>query len=135
MIWIYIFMIALAAFPLILTIVRMRRTVHIKKNGIHVNAIVRDIKTIRTSKSSMDILAMEYKERATGRSFNAKATVTQGQYKIGDSLPIAYLPGNPAKYAVEKTAYWFILIFCIILFMFILFAVYKIDEMVKAGNM
>ncbi|MEI9808364.1 MAG: DUF3592 domain-containing protein [Bacteroidota bacterium] len=136
MIWIYIFLIALAAFPLLLTIQRMRRAAHIKKNGVHVNAIVRQIKTLRTSKSTMDILILEYKERATGRPYNAKATVTHQKFKTGDSVPVAYLPDKPSKYAIDlKSAYWVVLIFCILLFLFVLFAVYKINEMVKTGNM
>ena len=135
MIWIYIFMIAIAALPLLLTINRIRRAINIKKNGVHVDAIVRDIRVSRTGRNTMDILTLEYKERTTGRSFQGRATVTHQQFNIGDRLPVAYLPDKPSKYAVGNTAYWFILIFCILLFLFVLFAVYKIDEMVKAGNM
>lgn len=135
MIWLYIFLIALAAFPLILTIQRMRRTAHIKKNGVHVNAIVTQIKTLRTGKTTLDLLILEYKERATGRSYNAKATVAHQKHKIGDSLPVAYLREKPSKYAIAKSAFIPILIFCILLFLFVLFAVYKINEMVKAGSM
>ena len=136
MIWIYIGIIALAAFPLLLTIQRMRRTAHIKKKGVHVNAVVREIKTLRTSKSTLDFLILEYKERATGRSYNGKATVAHQQFKIGDSLPVAYLPDKPSKYAMGgKSVYWVVLIFCIVLFLFVLFAVYKINEMVNAGSM
>jgi hypothetical protein len=135
MIWLYIFLIAIAAFPLALTIRRMRRAAFIKKNGVHVNATVRQIKTMRMNKTTMDLLTLEYKERATGRSYNAKATVLSGKNKIGDSLPVAYLRDQPAKYAMDVTSgYWFVLIFCILLFLFVIFAVYKIDGMVRTGN-
>ncbi len=136
MIFIYTLLILLAAFPMVLTIVRMRHSAAIKKKGIHVNAVVRQIRTIRTGKGgALDLLTLEYKDRTNGQPYNAKATVGQGQYKIGDSLSVAYLPANPSKYAIDhKGAYWGILTFCIVLFLFILFAVYKINEMVQSGS-
>ena len=137
MIWIYIGMIVLAAFPLVLTIIRMRRSAHVKKYGIHVSGRVANIHTIRMSRGgAMDVLTIEYKERANGRAHYAKATVNQGKYRIGDPLPVAYLERKPHKYAIGlKTGYVAILIFCIILFLFVLFAVYKINEMLKGRNM
>lgn len=100
------------------------------------NAVVREIKTLRTGRSTLDFLILEYKERATGRLYNAKATVAHQKFRTGDSLPVAYLPDKPSKYAMGgKNAYWVVLIFCIALFLFVLFAVYKINEMVNAGSM
>lgn len=137
MILLYILLIVVAAFPLLLTAQRMRRAANIKKNGILSNAVVKEIRTVRSGKGgAMDILVMEYKDRVTGQPYNAKATVTHQKFKIGDNLPIAYLPDKPSKYAIDlKNAYWAILIFSILLFLFVLFAVYKINEMVKSGSM
>lgn len=51
-------------------------------------------------------------------------------------MAVVYLPDRPAKYAIDaKNAYWAVLIFCIILFLFAVFAVYKINEMVQSGQM
>jgi hypothetical protein len=129
-------MILLAAFPLVLTIRRMRSAARIKKNGTWTDAIVTHINTIRTPKGgSVDILTLEYKDRATSRPYNGKATVTTGKYRIGDRMQLAYLPDKPSKYAIDtKGGYWFILVFCIILFAFVLFAIWKIDGMVKHAN-
>lgn len=137
MIWIYIFLIALAAFPLFLTIRRMRVAVKIKKNGIHTNGVITRINTIRTGRGgAMDILTLEYKDAATGQPHNGRATVTPYKYKVGDSMPVVYLPDRPSKYAIDaKNAYWGVLIFCIILFLFAVFATYKINEMVQSGQM
>lgn len=130
MIWLYILLIVLSAFPLVLTIYRMRRAADIKKNGVHVNAVVRDIKTMRTGKTTMDLLILEYTDRATGRTYPAKATVTYGRNKIGDTISVAYLPNQPGKHAIDnKGAYWVILVFCIILFLFIIFVIYKLNGM------
>lgn len=50
MMGIYIFLIALAAFPLILTIRRMRVAEKIKKTGIHTNGVITHINTIGTGR-------------------------------------------------------------------------------------
>ena len=133
MIYIDIGMILLAAFPMLLTIWRMRRTALIRKNGIHCNGNINSIRTIRMKSSYLDLLTIEYRDRATGRTFPAKATTSQGKYKRGDLIGIAYLPAQPSKYALTDTkgGFTFMLVFCIIIFLFVIFAVYKIDEMVK----
>ena len=52
-------------------------------------------------------------------------------------MGVAYLPANPAKYAITDTqgGNTAMLIFCILIFLFVLFAVYKINEMVQNGEM
>ena len=98
MLIIYILLIVLAAFPLVLTIWRMRVAAYIKKNGTAVNAAVTHITTIRTGKGgSMDILALEYRDRATNRPYNGKATVAPGKYKIGDPMPGGLFAGQTFK--------------------------------------
>jgi hypothetical protein len=137
MLIIYILLIVLGAFPLVLTIWRMRVAATIKKNGTAVNAVVTHITTIRTGKGgSMDILTLEYRDRATNRPYNGRATVAPGKYKTGDPMPVVYLPEKPSKYAIDTNkAYWAVLIFCMLLFLFVLFAVYKINGMVQSGQM
>ncbi len=136
MLLLYILLIVLAAFPLCLTIWRMTNQKKIKKNGIYTDAFITDIKRIRMPKGgSVDMLHLQYKDRATGQPYRAKATVAPMKYRVGDTMTIAYLPNNPAKYAIDtKGGYWFVLIFCIILFLFVIFAVYKINGMAQSSN-
>jgi hypothetical protein len=123
-------LIALAAFPLILTIWRMRTTARIKKNGIPARAVIKHINTVRGKGGAIDILSMEYRDNLTNQPYRAKATVARGQKKIGDSMTVYYSADKPSRYALDnKGAYWIILIFCIALFLFILFVVYKINAM------
>ena len=136
MIAIYISLIALAAFPLVLTIRRMHVAKKIKKKGTPTTGVINHINSIRTGRGAIDILTLEYKDTVTGQAYKAKATVSPYKYKIGDTMEIVYLPDKPSKYAIDsKGGYLGILIFCIILFLFVLFAVYKIDEMVRTGQM
>jgi hypothetical protein len=134
---IYILLIVLAALPLLLTIWRMQAAATIKKKGIHTSGIITHINTIRTGRGgAIDILTLEYKDRATGRPYNGRATTVSQKYKMGDVMTVIYLPEKPSKYAIDtKKAYWVVLIFCIILFLFVLFAVYKIDGMVKSEQL
>ncbi len=77
MIAIYIFLILLAAFPVILTIWRMQKAATIKKNGVHTDSVVTHISTIRTMRGgATDILTLEYKDRATGQPYIESASVT-----------------------------------------------------------
>lgn len=115
----------------------MKRAALIKKAGIHINATITHIRTVRVRSSYIDFLTLEYQDRNTSRLYPGKATVSSGKYRQGDRLPIAYLPDNPSKYAVTDTkgGYTGILIFCILLFLFVLFAIYKIDGMMSRGGM
>ncbi|MBK9568777.1 MAG: DUF3592 domain-containing protein [Chitinophagaceae bacterium] len=137
MIVFYIILIVLAAFPLALTLWRMQVAAKIKKNGVYTHAVIIHINTLRTRPGGViDILTLEYKDRATGHPYKGRATVTSQKYKVGDAMPLIYLPGTPSKYALDtKKAYWAVLIFCILLFLFVVFAVYKINGMVNSGQM
>lgn len=129
----YILIILLAAFPLGLTLWRIRRDAHIRKTGIHTSGHITSIRTVRLKSSLTDIITIEYKDRSTGRTYNGKASSKAGKYKRSDTMEVAYLPNNPAKYAITDTGrgYTVMFIFCILVFLFVLFAVYKIDGMVK----
>ena len=137
MLLIYLFMILLAAFPLTLTVWRMRRSSYIRKNGIHVNGTIAHIRRIRIKTGYIDFLTIHYQDRATGTSYQARATSRSGKYRYQDRMEIVYLPQHPAKYAVPDAGkgYTAVLIFCILLFLFVLFAVYKIHEAVQSGAM
>lgn len=137
MIIIYILLILLSAFPLGLTIWKIRRTTFIRETGIHTNGSITSIRTVRMKSSLTDIITIEYKDRATGRSYTGKATTQTGKFRLGDTMGVAYLPANPAKYAIADTkgGFTILLIFCIIIFLFVLFAVYKINEMVQTGKL
>jgi len=134
MIFVYIFIIGLPAFLIFLTIKKMRKAKNIQQHGITTDAFILNVTTRRMNKTSMDILTLEYTDTA-GRRHPAKATVTAGKYRTGQRMPIKYLRENPTQYAFgDSSGYWFVLIFCILLFGFMIFASYKINEMVQSGN-
>jgi hypothetical protein len=129
----YILLILLAAFPLGLTVWRIRRDAYIRKTGIHTSGHITSIRTVRLKSSLTDIISIEYRDRATGRIYTGKASSKRGKYKRSDTMGVAYLPGNPAKYALTDPGrgYTAMLVFCILVFLFVLFAVYKIEGMAR----
>lgn len=129
----YILLILLAAFPLGLTVWRIRRDAHIRKTGIHTSGHITSIRTVRLKSSLTDIISIEYRDRATGCIYTGKASSKAGKYKRSDTMGVAYLPNDPAKYAITDTGrgYTVMLFFCILVFLFVIFAVYKIDGMVR----
>lgn len=128
MIFVYILITGLPAFLIFIIVKKMKKVNGIKKNGIITDAFITHINTQRMGKTTVDVLTLEYKD-AAGRLHPAKATLQVGKYRAGQRIPIKYLPQNPAQYAFDNVSgYWFILIFCILLFLFALFAVYKINE-------
>lgn len=128
MIFIYILIIGLPAFLIFLVLKKMNKANNIKKHGITTDAFILNIVTQRMGKTTVDVLTLEYKD-AAGRLHPAKATIQVGKYRVGQRIPIKFLPQNPAQYAFDDVSgYWFVLIFCILLFLFAIFAVYKINE-------
>lgn len=129
----YILLILLAAFPLGLTVWRIRRDAHIRKTGIHTSGHITSIRTVRLKSSLTDIISIEYRDRATGRIYTGKASSKTGKYKRSDTMGVAYLPNDPAKYAITDTGrgYTVMLVFCILVFLFVIFAVYKIEGIVR----
>lgn len=137
MVFIYIFMILLGVLPAVITARKMLEAKKILKEGVHTNGTIKHIKTVRIPKGAwIDQLTIEYTDRATGKPYHAKATVTYHKYKYSDTIPIAYLPGQAHKYAIHsKGGNTGMLIFSILLFLFVLFAVYKIRQMLETGQM
>lgn len=134
MIFIYILITGLPAFLIFLVVKKMMKADAIKKNGITTDAYILNIETRRMGKTTADVLTLEYKD-AAGRRHPARATLQVGKYRAGQRIPIKYLPHNPAQYGFDDVSgYWFILIFCILLFLFTLFAVYKINEALQGAD-
>jgi hypothetical protein len=105
------------------------------KEGIAVDAVIRQVVAQRFNRTSMDMLTLEYPDAATGHIYPAKATTLPGKYRAGDTMPLWYLSNDPSKYALDNgKGYWGVLIFCILLLAFTIFASIKINEMVRSGN-
>jgi hypothetical protein len=117
------------------TIKKIIKARTIKKHGIKTNAVITHITLIKFSKGSSDNLTLEYKDSA-GTRHVAKATTLPGQYKPGDMMPLKYLHNKPSHYTIEgmQQGQWVILVFCILLLVFTIFASYKLNQMTESSN-
>lgn len=125
-------MVAFGALPLLLTLRRMRKGQVIMRRGITATAVVMQVTTQRYYKGGMlDNLKLEYKTLLTGQTYFGQATAIHGKFKPGDSLPLTYLSNDPLKFTIDGgKSYWPMLVFSILLWLFVCFAAYKINEMI-----
>lgn len=109
----------------------MRKAYKIKSNGITVDATVVKIDILGTSiRTRSASLTLHYKVEAEKSIYPGTATAVPGQYKVGDTLQVTYLPKDPFKMTVKgANAQIPILVFAILLFLFVIFATYKIGQL------
>ena len=132
---IYSFVIGVPALLIFLTLRKIIKVRNIEKYGIKTNAVVTHIRSIRSGRNWSDKLTLEYTDY-TGIRHSAKATTVPGHYKTGNTMPLKYLDNKPSAYAIDNTQQgdWVLLVVCILLLAFTIFASYKIDELVQSSN-
>jgi 4-amino-4-deoxy-L-arabinose transferase-like glycosyltransferase len=118
--------------PLAIILYKKNRVKKILTLGLPAEAVVYDVR--RFTRSGAEIVYYKFfaqnKEQYTG-SLTAKYSL----YKIGDTLNIFYLADNPRRNTMNGAWGSPVLVgFGILLAGFILFAVYKLYEMVKTGS-
>ncbi|WP_298717112.1 DUF3592 domain-containing protein [Chitinophaga sp.] len=132
MIILYILLIVIGAIPLWITVRYIRLEERIRLHGISTTGTITNIKTTRYSRGPVsDRVHVRY-DGLSGQGHTASFVSKHGKYRSGRTVPVKYLPEKPDKIIVEaKRGYWSMLVFTILLMLFIIFAVYKIDEMLK----
>lgn len=135
MIIVYGFIIGIPTLLILIAIKKIIKVRSIAKHGIKTNAVITHIRMIRFSKSTIDKLTLEYTDY-TGTRHPAKATTVPGHYKTGNTMPLKYLDNKPSAYTIDDTQQgdWVLLIVCVLLLAFTIFASYKIDELVQSSN-
>ena len=136
MLVLYILLPLLGALPLIITIFKMCRAQRIVKNGITTEAVVVQVNSLGTTiRNKADILVLQYLVKATNQIFQGKATATRDEYKVGDKLTITYSKKPPYEMTVKgANVYIPILIFTVLIFLFVIFAMFKIVELIPEGG-
>ncbi|MEO6583678.1 MAG: DUF3592 domain-containing protein [Ferruginibacter sp.] len=130
-----LFFVALLGFmPLGIILFKKNRVKKILSHGVSVKAVVYDI--MRMSQSASEIVYYSFYAQNSTQQYTGKLTTDRSRYKIGDGLDIFYLPGNPRRNSMNGA--WgspVITGFGIVMAIFVLFAVYKMYEMVQSGSM
>jgi len=135
MIFIYLFIIGLPCMLVIFISKKVKRTRSIAMHGIKVDAVITQVILQHFSKGSYDKIMLEYKDHVHA-CYKASTSSKPGRYKVGDNIAAMYLPDKPADYIIGdvKEGYWILLLFSVLLLLFAVFAVYKINEMLVTGH-
>ncbi|MFT3677984.1 MAG: DUF3592 domain-containing protein [Chitinophagaceae bacterium] len=136
MIALYVLIVAIGAIPLWKTIRFIQLEEKIRKEGISTSGVVTHIHTTCYQRGpATDRVHTRYSSILPGQYYEASFVAKHNKFRIGQSIPVKYLPGKTDKIVVSpKRGYWVMLIFSVVLLLFVFFAVYKIEEMVKAGG-
>ena len=120
--------------PLIIILYKQARVKKILTIGMPAKATVYGVHTAH--RRLTDLVQYSFHAQNTSQQYTGTFTIKSGTYKRGDVLDIYYMPGNPKRNTMQGA--WsspFMVIFGIIIAAFVLFAVYKMYEMVESGSM
>jgi hypothetical protein len=127
---------ALFGFLPLAIILYKRRMVHkILTTGIETKATIFEIRSI-TFRARHDVVHYSFVTQDSNQPWTGTLTTAIGKYKKGDVLDIYYLADKPQRNTMKGA--WAsngILVFGIVIALFILFAVYKLNEMLRNGEM
>lgn len=132
---IYFVLAGLAVFgfvPLVIILYKRSVVKKILTTGLPAKARVYNVYTVRRQAS--DIVHYTFYDQ-TGKQFTGSLTCKSGMYRVDDVIDVYYKAENPKRNTVHGA--WksnFILGFGIAIAVFILFAVYKLYEMIQSGE-
>ena len=130
---ILLFVALLGFLPLAIILFRKNRVKKILTTGVCATATVYDIRIL--PRGASEIVCYQFNVQGHPKPYTGKLIVPYGQYKIGDTLDVYYLPDNPRRSTVNGA--WgspVIVVFGVLIAVSILFAVYKMNEMYKTGS-
>jgi hypothetical protein len=129
----YLFLIALASLPMLATLKRIVRYRAIQKSGITTMGTVTGIHTGGAYKGgSYDKLTVSYLNQTTGQPEVGQTSAVSRKYRVGDRIPVAYKDDNPTSLIpMDRAGFGSMLVFSIVLFLFVVFSIYKIRETVE----
>ena len=136
MLVLYILLPLIGALPFIIVIFKMRRAQRIIKNGITTEAeVVQVIGWGTTIRNKVDTLILNYMVEATNQIYQGQATASREAYKVGDKLTITYSNKPPYEMTVKGSKVFIpILVFTILIFLFVIFAMFQIEELIPEGG-
>ncbi|MEO5946271.1 MAG: DUF3592 domain-containing protein [Chitinophagaceae bacterium] len=124
------------AMPLFVFIMKRKRYRNILQKGSKITAEVNSIKTMRHYKgANLDVVIFWYLPPGALQYLSGMVKTNVGHYKRGQQFEIYYLLDKPHKYAVPGSkGEWMMLLFCLLIFLFVLFGSFKLYEMLDKEN-
>ncbi len=132
--FVLLFVALLGFMPMVIILFKKNRVKKILSHGVPVKAVVYDVR--RMSRSAAEIVYYSFYAHNSKQQYTGTLTTDRSTYKTGDELDIFYLPGYPRRNTMNGA--WgspVIIGFGIGMAIFVLFATYKMYEMVQSGSM
>ena len=84
----------------------------------------------------MNTVVIQYNVKATGQVIEKEIAVAGNPYSLGQQLPLLYKKDNPAELILDSgKAYFFVLVFAIIVAVGMIAAAFMIKQAVANGEM
>ncbi len=136
MIFVYITLLLLGALPMAIVLLKRKRYIGILQQGIKTTAAVTEVSTKRYYKGgTYDRILFAYLPPGASQYVEGQINTKVGKHKAGENIEILYMPKQPQQYAIPgSTHHLFALGFAILILLFVIFACFKIREMIQAEN-
>lgn len=85
----------------VLCSIKMKIIQRFKAKSITTNALITQVEKRSGQKSTYYILSLQYKNVDTGISFKGHMISASKRYKVGDTVPLMYLPDKPEIYKTD----------------------------------
>lgn len=133
--FIFVLLILLAAMPLAITFIRWQKLQHIRRTGNKATGVVVSKRTMTVKRGRpIENVQVEFR-RNDGTICHGHAYAAMGKFRIGQPATVFYLPDQPARIVLSGgLGLGPMFIFSAALLLFVVFAVYKLDEMAKSGG-
>jgi hypothetical protein len=134
MVIISLILIVVGALPLIVFLVKRKSYRNIINKGNPINAVITETRLVRFNKgNTLENIYYVFLPPGSNQYFQGMFSAPVGKHKKGAELQVYYLPGQPQKNAVPGSKGEIImLLFTIIIFLFMIFASYKIYEILNS---
>ena len=133
MIYILIALAFVGFLPMIIILIRKNRNDKLRKYGVTTTGTITELfgRSIR----GINIVEIKYRVQETGETISKNLRVAGVPYEVGTEIPIIYDPKNPKHMQLDmRKGFIPILIFTIIIGIVIIFACFKLNEMVARGE-
>jgi len=97
-----VILIVLAILPLLMVLIKMRKLKAFKQKAVTTTATIINIEKRRGYKNNTYyVLTLEYRTIDMARTFTPHSITTK-KYVQGSTIPLMYLPDDPAKFSIDS---------------------------------
>ncbi|HMI77615.1 MAG TPA: DUF3592 domain-containing protein [Ferruginibacter sp.] len=130
-----IVLIVLAILPLFMVLIKMRRLKAFKQKAVTTTATITNIEKRRGFKNNTYyVLTLEYRTIDMTKTFTSHSITTK-KYIQGNTIPLMYLPENPAKFSIDSgKGYPYMIAITLILFGLIVWFCYWLNNLEYTGS-